>query len=935
MEIFQFREAVLPSIGDVFKFINTRSKKYGFKTAVNQAVKNIMAIWQKNGAYTISKVGIVKRCHKLLENRTRFLKEYNSNHKPVNGYVPSSQSLSMSISRHRRPDVGRELSRRSSPSVYRRSANSNSDPAVSDLNVSGETSQNESLPCTPVNPPDPPPPHKKREPPGDTIAHQQWLSEFGNNLFDIATSTRQTAGIKRPNDEPVSIISVTEIPEEIFQTEIQSDMEKIIPVIMESLAAMQCLSYEWEVQPLGMTVVVKPKEEDIDATKLFQQGKGNLEFQSLSPSKRMKMSPDSTMTSGVTEEDEGISYLPNHGDDPAATFASPDYDQLEQKVNFDTLIILEEKPLQTSGDSIWKDQSKTAMSESGDSGVFKPLLPKNRISKGKKNASLREARTALDIINKHPDDFVLHLRQKFGKASCSKHRQKHSLKSHPPQKCCNPGWNVRILAALALNGPMDANKIFGWVSNVFNHNRHQSRNKYENFRFRDHMSILLGSKIVVVATTPKEQVFRLAGFLLFDNMSKSESIASKIANEYCHNAFLNAADQVEEVINEFEDKKIYKVDAMHVWNKQFPNPSMVQMVTASILFQGTSEKEFVSISDVENFIEGSFLEWKMDERTKNELLTSLNCMNSMGIIQVDLATQTCKLCNDFDVIRVLVSNMSMTELFDLLPPPLSLSYKDLLIISFYILDPQRKSLHFQTAKKFLLQRFFSSSSNANSDRTTFSQKVAKPALRAAVLEGVLKQSRGTYCYILSDSMYEALDAHFKDEQRVWPIMASDLEDGKGMSVEIAGGAPSKEELTIELENDHEAAEERDIKDDTDKAACIAELKEPTQKMPVSNLAGEDTIIEAIDAVLIGIAKQTEEDTMAQAIGSPQMLLSELPQDGTRIQTVNDLLNIKPPMPLCSALVLHEHSPVPQSAIDLQLSPNTINSPVSTSSISQL
>ena len=798
--------------------------------------------------------------------------------------------------------MGRDLSRRNSPSIYRRTTSSDSDPTVGKCYLSVEDSGNTVSPSTPDSMPDPPRPYEKREPPGNSSGAQEWLSRFGNDLFDVSATIRSVTA-KPCVEEPIVVVPVSEVVEDIFQTEILSDLEKMIPMIADVLSQMASLSYEWEVQSTGMTIVIKPKEEDIDATKLFRAGKRKVEFGSQSPSKRMKMSPNSTMTSGLMEEDEGSSHLPNPD---FHHFATPDLDQLEQKVNFDTYLplinLVEEKPMLTSGNSIRRDRSEPAMSESSDTPdpilVSQPVLPKSGITEEKRKAFMRQTRITLDIIKKHPDDFVLCLRQTFGKTKFSKNSlQKHSLKNIPPPKYRNPGWNIRILAALAFNGPMEAKAIFEWVSNVFNHNRLQSTYKDEKIPFQDHMGILLAAKIVVVAETLNEQVFRLADFLLDEGMSKSESIASKIVHEYCHSTFLNVADEVEEVMNFFEARTNYDINAMQLWNEQFPNPSMAQMVTAAILFQGAKE-EFVPISDVESFVEGCFLEWKMDARTKNELVTSLNCLNSLGILQVDLATQACKLCHDFDVIRVLVSNMLMTELFDLLPPPLSLSYRNLLILTYYILDPQRNSVHFQTAKKFLSQRFFSSSSNANSDRTSFSQRIARPALKAAILAGVLRKAQGTYCYILSDAMYDALDAHFKEDQErgLWPILERGFENEKGKSVEMEGGAPAKHEFsTIDLEHgcektlesEHESTIEEgetvvndvlqcNSKVDMDKAECIAKLRnEPTDEMQVLKLAGEDTIIEAIDAVLMRVTKQTEEDTILQDIDGLQMQFSEL------------------------------------------------------------
>ena len=256
-------------------------------------------------------------------------------------------------------------------------------------------------------------------------------------------------------------------------------------------------------------------------------------------------------------------------------------------------------------------------------------------------------------------------------------------------------------------------------------------------------------------------MFRLADFLLDEGASKAQPIAARIARVFSRNLFLKVVHEVEEVVSEMGRETIEEIDAMYKWNELFPDATMAQMATAAILFQGAGKDGSVSIQDVIQFVEDCFLERRIDIQTENELVTTLNSLNSIGVLQGDLKTEGCKLCEDFDVLRVLISNMYLTELFDLHPTPLNLSYKDLLVLTYYILDPQRKSIHYQKAERFLLQRFFSTSSKSptNWDGQLF-RNVAEQAKHAAVLDGVLQDAPRSYC-ILSEAMFEALDTHFK------------------------------------------------------------------------------------------------------------------------------------------------------------------------------
>ena len=74
------------------------------------------------------------------------------------------------------------------------------------------------------------------------------------------------------NKSPID--NVTEINAEAFKTEIEADVKEIIPLIINSLSKIPSLKYLWDVEAVGVTIVLKPKEEDIDATKLFRREEG-------------------------------------------------------------------------------------------------------------------------------------------------------------------------------------------------------------------------------------------------------------------------------------------------------------------------------------------------------------------------------------------------------------------------------------------------------------------------------------------------------------------------------------------------------------------------------------------------------------------------------------------------------------------------------------
>ena len=66
MEVFEFKEDILPTNGDVFRYINSRTakRKLELGPTIHEAVTKIHHIWQKADACPMSVTCMIKRCHK-------------------------------------------------------------------------------------------------------------------------------------------------------------------------------------------------------------------------------------------------------------------------------------------------------------------------------------------------------------------------------------------------------------------------------------------------------------------------------------------------------------------------------------------------------------------------------------------------------------------------------------------------------------------------------------------------------------------------------------------------------------------------------------------------------------------------------------------------------------------------------------------------------
>ena len=116
MEVFNFKEDVLPTNGEVFTFITSRTAhgKSELRATVHEAAKIIHDIWLRADTCPMSLPGIKERCHKLLKDRKSYLEKIQ---RP---FRVSKNSLSEFTKTRRMPSTGREMSKRSTPSRFKK-----------------------------------------------------------------------------------------------------------------------------------------------------------------------------------------------------------------------------------------------------------------------------------------------------------------------------------------------------------------------------------------------------------------------------------------------------------------------------------------------------------------------------------------------------------------------------------------------------------------------------------------------------------------------------------------------------------------------------------------------------------------------------------------------------------------------------------------------
>jgi len=175
--------------------------------------------------------------------------------------------------------------------------------------------------------------------------------------------------------------------------------------------------------------------------------------------------------------------------------------------------------------------------------------------------------------------------------------------------------------------------------------------------------------------------------------------------------------------------------------------------------------------------------------------------------------------------RFTVSHMFSSELFGLYPPPSKTrKTQDLVIMTYYILDPQRSSVNSGKAKAFVESRL-----KANADFTD--------GERTAILEGHLFQFHSQRNQnILSDAMFESLDNYFQraDEEvaSIWAPAQLDLVKEEPAIVEdvVASG-----EAEVGYEAEKESfADEKDEADASEKKISFVREKSP----PASDVSVE-------------------------------------------------------------------------------------------------
>ena len=75
MEVFDFKGDTLPTNGDVFMYINSRTAKgkFALGPTIHEAATKIYNIWQKADACPSSTTYMVKRCQQPLRDRRNFV----------------------------------------------------------------------------------------------------------------------------------------------------------------------------------------------------------------------------------------------------------------------------------------------------------------------------------------------------------------------------------------------------------------------------------------------------------------------------------------------------------------------------------------------------------------------------------------------------------------------------------------------------------------------------------------------------------------------------------------------------------------------------------------------------------------------------------------------------------------------------------------------
>ena len=185
MEVFNFKEDVLPTNGDVSTFIISRTAhgKSELRTTVHEAAKIIHNIWQKADTCPMSLPCVKERCHKLLKDRQKYLERIQRlSRDPKN-------SLSEITKKKRMPSTGRELSKRTTSSKFKKKVEGH------DLVVDEVRGLLEDI-ITSLEDAHEEPPVKKRALRSTLSPEQQWMNEVGCRIFDVFSEKEKQKVLK-------------------------------------------------------------------------------------------------------------------------------------------------------------------------------------------------------------------------------------------------------------------------------------------------------------------------------------------------------------------------------------------------------------------------------------------------------------------------------------------------------------------------------------------------------------------------------------------------------------------------------------------------------------------------------------------------------------------------------------------------------------------
>ena len=185
-KLFFFKKDMLPTKGEVFTFITTRTKHGGYSQngAMADAAEKIGKIWKNADVCPMSKPAIIKHCKSLLKDRSYFLDKLRNEKNCINPPMPS-RSPSEFTKKRRLPNTSRQPSKRASTSKFKRCVTL---PPFEDSDINEDVSAllseiiDEVVNVQVQKKSDMP---RKLNLRTDSSAEQKWLSQVGCELFDI------------------------------------------------------------------------------------------------------------------------------------------------------------------------------------------------------------------------------------------------------------------------------------------------------------------------------------------------------------------------------------------------------------------------------------------------------------------------------------------------------------------------------------------------------------------------------------------------------------------------------------------------------------------------------------------------------------------------------------------------------------------------------